>query len=85
MATGGTQPPAQTDTGTSYLSGYFIAWQGETLVTTVGKFTIDSGVDLLDRAHTAGRTYTEDGEQGTKRPHVQLEFQNGRLHKVIIY
>lgn len=85
MATGGAQPPAQTNTATSYLNGYFIAWQGETLVTTVGKFTVDSGVDLLDRAHTAGRTYTNDDKQGTKRPHVQLEFQNRQLRKVIIY
>ncbi|HKJ07799.1 MAG TPA: hypothetical protein VKA76_01800 [Gammaproteobacteria bacterium] len=81
------QTPRHSDAGeaASFLTGEFVAWQGNTLITTVGKFTIDSGVDLLDRAHTTGRSYADDGGQRSRRPHVQLEFQRGELRKVTIY
>lgn len=81
MAAGTPTQPANADTSTRYLNGYFVAWQGDTLVTTLGKFTIDSGVELLDNAHTTGRTYTAND----KRPHVQIVLRNGQLRKVIIY
>lgn len=81
------QTPQQEDAGeaASFLNGEFIAWQGNTLITTVGKFTIDSGVDLLDRAHTTDGDYTGNGKRDSKRPRVQLEFEQGRLRKVTIY
>ncbi|MGA7800933.1 MAG: hypothetical protein WCC36_08985 [Gammaproteobacteria bacterium] len=85
MAAGANSHHSDSDTAASYLNGEFVAWQGNTLITTVGKFTIDSGVDLLDRAHTAGRTYDADGKQGDKRPQVQLKFEHGQLRKVTIY
>jgi hypothetical protein len=84
-AAGQTQQQEDAGEAASFLNGEFVAWQGNTLITTVGKFTIDSGVDLLDRAHTTSGGYTGDGKQDSKRPHVQLEFEQGRLRKVTIY
>jgi len=58
----------------------FLAWRGETLVTTAGVFLIDKSIEVIDRA---GSRDLEPGFKGSP-PSVKLILQGRKLIKVII-
>lgn len=71
----------QTRDDKQYLSGKLLSWTDTTIVTSVGTYTIDQEVVVLDQIGTGKKTYTKD----EVKPNVQLTFEENKLIKVVIY